>query len=481
MINSARLGVLLGIIFTADGQFLPLLRAEDNPQQNLASDDGKFAPKIPLERKEEEADAIEHQVTDWTLHLQNTDIIQAVPDFRSPFTGPQSLSPRQIRETVSLTLYLGRRLWPGASVYFNPEFFQGPSFNRTFGAAGFPNGEAQKAGKYEGELYAARYYFQQIIGFGGETEEIEDDQNQLADTVDISRLTVRFGKMSAADYFDNNSFSRDPRTQFMNWSIFASAAWDIPGDTKNYTNGLYLELNQKQWAVRIARYQITQRPGGDSLVNNVGRGFADVAEFEGRYSLFGHPGKIRLLGFVNRAKALNYRTAVDHPGPDGTPTTSDTQRFRFKYGGALNIEQELTSDLGAFLRLSINDGHTQSFDFTDVDQSAALGLTLKGTRWCRPDDVIGLAGAINGISNDHRAYFAAGGLGILVGDGQLKHYGPEEIIELYYSAKLFSAKLLNFGKLDASLSLDYQFLNNPGYNEDRGPANFFGARLHLAY
>lgn len=93
----------------------------------------------------------------------------------------------------------------------------------------------------------------------------------------------------------------------------------------------------------------------------------------------------------------------------------------------------------------------------------------------------GLAGAINGITQAHRAFFAAGGLGILVGDGQLKRYGPEEIIELYYSTKLFSAKLLEFGKLEAYLSLDYQFLNNPGYNQDRGPAHFFGARLHLTY
>lgn len=386
MTTAAKSCGLLGIILAACVQLSLSAGSDEIKQQNVVQGDGNIQSHVPLENEEENANGTETQVADWTLHLQNTNIVQGTPDFRSPFVGPQSLTPNQTRETVSLTLFLGRRLWQGASVYFNPEFFQGPSFNRTFGAAGFPNGEAQKAGKYEGELYAARYYIQQIIGFGGETEQIKDDQNQLADIVDISRLTIRFGKMAATDYFDANSFTHDPRTQFMNWSIFESAAWDMPGDTKNYTNGLYLELNQKQWALRMARYQITHRPGGDSLVNNVGRAFADVAEFEGRYNLFGHPGTIRLLGYVNRDKALRYWTAVGNPGPDGTPNTSDTLRYRFKYGGALNIEQELTSDLGAFLRLSINNGQTQSFDFTDVDQSAALGLVLKGSRWCRPDD-----------------------------------------------------------------------------------------------
>jgi high affinity Mn2+ porin len=98
--------------------------------------------------------------------------------------------------------------------------------------------------------------------------------------------------------------------------------------------------------------------------------------------------------------------------------------------------------------------------------------TLDGIRWGRADDRVGLAFVVNDASSAAKQFFAAGGLGILVGDGQLLHSGPEQIVEAYYSLAAFSF---------AKLSLDYQFIVNPGYNRDRGPVSVFGIRGRVEF
>ena len=109
----------------------------------------------------------------------------------------------------------------------------------------------------------------------------------------------------------------------------------------------------------------------------------------------------------------------------GVPDLERSRAYRWKYGGAVNLEQALTEDLGTFVRLSLNDGRTETWEFTEIDRSAAFGVSLKGKRWGRADDTVALAGVINGLSEDHRDFLAAGGTGILLGDGHLD-YGPEE-------------------------------------------------------
>ena len=89
--------------------------------------------------------------------------------------------------------------------------------------------------------------------------------------------------------------------------------------------------------------------------------------------------------------------------------------------------------------------------------------------WGRHDDVLGVAIAQSDLSGAHKAYLAAGGLGLSLGDGRL-NYGPEQIAEVYYAYQLSRA---------AALSLDYQFIQNPGYNRNRGPVSLVAARLHL--
>ena len=440
--------------------------------QELTREDGKtVAPAAPGP-----APAV------WSFHLQNTDVVEGVPDFDSPYRGVNSLTPDQTRETVTLTLFLARSLWQGAEVAINPEYAQGQGLSRTHGVAGFPNGEATKAGSIPGKFDVERLFFSQVIGFGGEQEDVPDALNRVAGKQDVSRLTLTAGKFAASDYFDDNTYNHDDRSQFLNWSIWESGAWDYPADAKGYTYGLVTEFNQKGWAVRYGAMSLPRVANGVALASNISQTLGQVVEFEGRYTLFGgQPGKARLLGFANHAHMGLYRAALDEGRADpgmGAPDVSQSRAYRWKYGGAINLEQAVSDDLGAFLRLSLDDGRTETWAFTEVDRSAALGLSLKGKRWQRDDDTVGLAGVINGLSSQHRSYLEAGGIGIIVGDGRLD-YAPEEIVELYYDAKL--PALVKFVTVAASLTLDYQFVNDPGYNSDRGPANIVGARLHLDY
>lgn len=412
----------------------------------------------------------------WSLHIQNTSIVQGVTNFPSPYVGDNSLTPHQTRETITVTVFFAVQPWKGAMLVINPEFAQGQGLNLAHGVAGFPNGEATKAGSMTGKLDLERVYLSQVIGLGGEQEEVPAGRNQLAGKRDISRLTFTLGKCAANDFFDDNTFAHDPRTQFINWSIWESAAWDFPADAKGYTIGAAVELNQKTWALRYGAYLLPRVANGLALESNPARALAQVVEFERRYSLGRERvGKLRLLAFANHANMGSYRDAVNqfHANPAAGPADITLSRAsRWKYGGAVTLEQEITADLGAFLRLSLNDGATESWAFTEVDRSAAFGVSLKGTRWSRSSDTVGLGFALNGLSGAHRDYLAAGGLGILLGDGRLR-YRPEKILECYYDVKL-PLKYTN-------LMFGYQLVGAPGYNAQRGPANIFSARFHFEY
>ena len=147
-----------------------------------------------------------------------------------------------------------------------------------------------------------------------------------------------------------------------------------------------------------------------------------------------------------------------------------TRHYRYQYGFALNVEQEITKDLGAFLRASWRDGQAEVWQFTDIDRSLSGGLQLRGSTWKRPRDTVGLAGIIDGITSEHHDFLAAGGLGVTVGDGKLPHYEPEEVLETYYDAEIIKS---------VHLAVDYQLVANPAYNSDRGPINIFAARFHF--
>jgi high affinity Mn2+ porin len=445
-------------------------RADDRPRAPVIA--GAIAEADPPAGEPKPADEVAPE--DWSIHLQTTVIGQGYPGFPASTRGANSLPAHgQVRETITATAFLGRRLpWEGGAVYINPELNQGFGLARTLGVDGFPNGEAQKAGFDTPKPNVARLFLRQTFGLGGEQETIDPDLNALGQKVDVSRITVTIGKLAIPDIFDDNQFAHDPRTTFFNWSIWESAAWDYPADQKGYTDGLAVELNQKDWAVRGAWLLEPKFANGRDLEPRFWKRSGFVGEVETRHDWMGQPGTLRFLAFANRANMGNLGQAADIAAATGTPADiTAVRRDRWKVGFAVNLEQNLREDLGLFSRLSWNDGRTEGWAFTDIDRSAVLGLSLKGTSWGRPKDTVAIGGAINLLSKAHQRFFANGGLGILAGDGSL-NYAPEGIIETYYNFRVFEP---------LSWTFDYQFVANPAFNQDRGPVHVFAARVHFQY
>jgi high affinity Mn2+ porin len=410
---------------------------------------------------------------DWNVHAQTTFLASAYPAMRSPYEGANSLpGGGQGRETWTTTAFLGWRLWQGGEFYFNPELAQGFGLNSTVGLAGFPNGEAQKAGAAFPKIRPQRYYLRQTFGLGGEQEEVADAANQLPGKRDIDRITVIVGRFAVGDFFDGNSYAKDPRTDFMNWAMWSSAAYDFPADLPGYTRGAVVELNLKDWAVRAGLFEVPSAPNSDVLTFKTG---GAVLEFEGRYAISDQPGKLRLGIFGNRGNTGNYHEALTISGADPSLDIYDVmasiRRDNLKYGFYANAEQQLAKDVGIFARASWNDGQNEILSFTDIDRSLSGGVSIKGSFWGRPEDTVGVGGAINGLSSAHRDFLGAGGLGLLIGDGRL-NYREEKIVEAYYAYKLNQWSTLTF---------EYQLIADPAYNADRGPVSIFSARAHAEF
>jgi high affinity Mn2+ porin len=409
----------------------------------------------------------------WELHAQTTYIHQGYPAFHALYTGPNSLTPgAQAKETWSNSAFVGVRLWQGGELYYNPELLQGFGLSSTFGAGGFPNGEAQKSDFAYPHYNTSRLFLRQTFGFGGEQEPVESAYGQMAGTRDVSRLTLQAGKFAVHDAFDGNSYASDPRVHFMNWALWAGGAFDYAADKLGLTYGAIAEVNQKDWAFRTGYFLVADKSNSNDFDMALFKRGGYVAELELRYTLLSRAGKLRLLGFVNSAFSGRYREATELaaaiPGLDPTDALVQDRAGRIKYGYAFNVEQSLTDDVGLFGRWSWNDGKNEIMAFTDIDSSLSFGAALKGKAWGRPDDTIGIGSAINALSRDHRDYLAAGGLSILIGDGRL-NYRRERILETYYALALMK---------DVALTFDYQFLQNPAYNADRGPVHIFTGRLH---
>ncbi len=403
----------------------------------------------------------------WEIHGQTTYLGQGYPAFRAPYSGENSLTPaRQAQATWSNSLFLNARLWEGGEVYFNPELLQGFGLNDTVGLAGFSSGEAQKSNFPYPHYNTSRLFLRQTFGFGGEQEELASGPTQLGGKVDVSRLTLQAGKFAVLDVFDGNAYAKDTRKDFINWSMWAPGAFDYSADKVGLSYGVTAELNQKQWALRGGYFLMQAVSNSNAFDTNVFQRGTYVLELETRYSLFSLPGKLRTIAWLNSAFSGSYRETLDNPAFD--LDISQTRTGRIKYGYVVNLEQTVTDDIGLFGRWSWNDGKTEIMAFTDIDASLSMGTSIKGTKWGRPDDVIGIGGAINSLSRDHRDFIAAGGLGILIGDGAL-NYRRERILETYYAFAL---------NKQLTLTADYQFITNPAYNADRGPVHVFSGRLH---
>ncbi|HYC16695.1 MAG TPA: carbohydrate porin [Pseudolabrys sp.] len=411
----------------------------------------------------------------WEIHGQTTYIQQGYPRFRALYTGENSLPPwPQSKETFTASAFLGLRLWQGAELYYNPELLQGFGLSSTVGAAGFPNGEAQKSDFIYPHYNTSRLFLRQTFGFGGEQETIESSYGQMAGKKDISRLTIQVGKFAVHDVFDNNAYAQDSRADFFNWSLWAAGAFDYAADKVGLTYGVVADFNQKNWALRAGYFLVGDKPNSNDFDSQVFRRGGYVTELETRYSLFSQPGKLRIIGWMNEYFAGNYRDAINYSAATGIdPTTAITllRQGQTKYGYVFNLEQAINNEIGMFARWSWNNGKTEITAFTDIDSSLSFGTSIKGNSWGRPNDKIGIGYAINGISKDHRDYLAAGGLGILIGDGQL-NYRNEKILESFYAFALSKA---------LTLTLDYQYMTNPAYNADRGPISFIAGRVHAEF
>jgi high affinity Mn2+ porin len=409
----------------------------------------------------------------YSIHGQSTFIDQYHPPFTSPLRGPNSLDPgHRGNETFDATLFAGIRVWDGLAFYADPEVDQGFGLSDTTGLAGFSNGEGAKVGMADPYLRLPRAFFRYQLGLGGDAQPIKPDANQLAGSLASDSLVLTAGKFAVTDIFDTNTYAHDPRSDFLNWSVIDAGAFDYAADSWGYSYGGAAELTKSWWTLRGGLFDLSRVPNGKAL----NRGFEEyeiVLEGEERHHLLGKEGKIKLLVYANRGDMANYNDAVRAaPGTGLPPNVASVRRYSTRPGVELNLEQGILDDLGAFARASLDDGHKETYEFTEINRSISTGISLAGNRWNRPDDAVGLAGVINDISKDARNYLAAGGLGILIGDGALPKAGFEEILEFLYKASIVAG-------IDATL--DYQHVENPGYDAARGPVEIFGVRLHAEF
>ena len=403
------------------------------------------------------------------LHGQAVFVDQYHPAFRSPYRGPNSLDPgSQGRETFSATLYAGARLWDGGEVWANPEIDQGFGLSNTLGLAGFSSGEGYKVGSSTPYLRLQRLFFRQTFDLGGKSETVQDGANQMGGTRTADSLVLTAGKISVTDIFDTNPYAHDPARDFLNWAVIDAGAYDYAADAWGYSYGAAAEWSQDWWTLRAGAFALSRVPNTTELQTDF-RQFELVAEAEARHQWRGRPGSIKLLGFINRGDMGGYHDAVHLWLAGGmAPDTALVRRYASLPGGSINLEQQVSGMLGVFARASFNDGSKEAFEFTEINRSFSAGLSLSGAAWGRPGDSAGVAGVVNALSSSARAYFAAGGLGILIGDGQLPSYGTEDILETYYSAWITQW---------LAATADYQFVANPAYAGSRGPVSILGARL----
>jgi high affinity Mn2+ porin len=413
------------------------------------------------------------------FHGQTTVVWQGYPAIRSPYAGTNSLPGSGLaRETFDATLYAGIRLWQGAELWISPEIDQGFGLANTHGVAGFPSGESYKLGSSYPYTRMQRGFLRQTINLGGEVEKVDADISQFAGTRTENRLVLTVGKFAIVDIFDTNKYANSPKTDFLNWSLINAGTFDYAGDGWGYTYGAAAEWYQGSWTLRAGVFDLSASPAGADSPNGgvldpTFQQYALVAEIEKRYELWGQPGKFKVTGFLNRGRAGRFQDAITLAQITGEPADITAVRsYTSRPGVSMNLEQQISDTVGVFARGGWADGNIEPWDFTDIDRTVSGGVSINGKNWGRPDDTVGIAGVINNISGVHQAFFNAGGLGILIGDGQLPNPGLEKIFETYYSYALSP---------EMRVSFDYQYIANPAYNRDRGPVNTFAGRFHAQF
>jgi high affinity Mn2+ porin len=410
----------------------------------------------------------------WNLYFQATSVGDHHGTFNSPYEGPLSLKDYPERDvSLTTTLFFALRLGAGSELIFDPEIAGGRGFSGVNGLANSPNGELPRVASATPKPYIARLYLSHDFGFGDAMEHVDSDQNQLAGDRPVVRDTISVGRFSDSDFFDDNAYSHDPRTQFLAWGLMYNGAWDYPADTRGYTWGFVNEFHTRNWSFRYGVAAEPRTANGPRFDRRLLVDQGQTFEEERRYSIGKHAGAIRWLQYLNRSRSGSYVQAVQLAEQTGTtPSVSAiTRPGTLKYGSGISFDQEVSRDVGVFSRLGWNDGKTEDFAFTAIDRLAEGGVSVKGTRWKRKDDVVATAFAAAGISGAHAVYLAQGGSDFLIGDGAL-NYAPEYLWETYYTARVVRGFYATF---------DAQHYNNPAYNHDRGPVWIESVRLHIEF
>ena len=416
------------------------------------------------------------------LGAQYTFIEQWQSALESPYEGPHSLLPGGDQQpTHTLGGYSGWGPVSWAQLYLDVEKFMGAGVSGATGLGGLTNGDVIRQGTVglKKEFYIARLYARFMVPLGSETAHLARGQDQIAGVEATRRLEFKAGWLSAADDFDHNRYGGSARTQFLNWSLWQNTAWDYAADTRGYTYGFMLGYISPQWSLKYGMYAMPTVANGQTL-ETLRR--AREQNLELTLSPSTVTTIVRLLAYLNTARLGDYRQALAIAAAGGTvPDVAATgEDGRHKFGFGLNLEQPLADDgnTGVFMRLGWNDGHTESFAFTEVDRLVSLGAQLAGVHWRRSEDNLGVALVAEGLSSPHSDYLAAGGSGFLLGDGRL-NYAHEQILETYYRAQW--SWTLGPAPLRLQLGPDFQYVQNPGFNRDRGPVRFYALRLHLEY
>ena len=407
-------------------------------------------------------------------------VFQWHPTFPAKYSGPNSLSAgAQSATTHVLTLYTGYELAQNTEVFADFEYATGNGIGRAFGLAGYTNLDSVRTvsgAQLSTAPYLARLLLRQIFPLSGERVESERDELHLATSLPVRRIEFQIGKFDLADFFDTNTWGSDSHLQFLNWTVDNDGAYDYAANTRGYTDGAIVEYDDHWFTARFAETLEPKAANDIHLDADIARARSENLEFDATGSrLFHRAGTVRLLSYLNHADMGSYRAAIDDylGGPRTAPPNivATRRQGHHKYGFDLNFEQSITPDIGVFGRLGWSDGHNESWAYTEDDRTLQLGGFAQGGLWNRRNDRAGIVFVANGIAAIHQQYLALGGLGFLLGDGALT-YGPEKIFEGFYTAHLWRGFFVSF---------DLQHINNPGYNQARGPVTVPGLRFHTDF
>ncbi len=428
---------------------------------------------VPAVASAQSATMIDRPDEGWLYLAGQVNVIaQRHGDFVSPYAGDNSFRPDPEHAVSSLlTFYTGARLGAGWEAVLHLESAGGRGLGDALGLAGFTNLDVVRDPRLGAKPYLARLIVRKIIALSAERVEAEPSPVALSRTLPARRLELRAGKFGIADFFDVNLVGSDSHLQFTNWTVDNNGAYDYAADTRGYTYAVIVEYDTPRWSVRGAEALMPHVANGPDLDWNLARARGENLEVELR------PGArvtVRMLGYANHANMGSYGDAVRAFQAGSTPRPdieASRAQGRVKYGAGANVEATAAAGLRLFARAGWNEGRNESFAYTEVNDTAAAGLDLAGGRWRRAADRAGVALVSNGLSADHREYLRLGGSGFLLGDGTLR-YGREQIVEGYYRAHLWRG---------LSASAGFQYLRNPGYNQDRGPVLVESARLHVEF